>query len=358
MVAGPTIVYKLNESVKQVLYSLIVQQMTNQGTKHGQSKKLFKTWKDSSIPHGPVVENVRTFLTQIIDKRGLSRGAQQLHINGQRFETQRHYFYAMRTLAEFSYEHSPSIDQPFSISPGFLLLEVINWFTRWNPKQEIRRSVLIQHCSLGLIVYIDIMGWILNKLRTFFWKPSGQPADKQRISLWLNSLLREIGFHRATVYSFKRAASTVLARLGLDTTKLNIFADNSVFSRATSNQYIYMLRMQISMISRLSSWEVTVKATLYKPSHNKEVEQLNKVIQVHYQGVIHNTLVVVRCYGVQLLNLLPSHLMRPYPSVEELNPTDNTGARSDMIYIDQYDNDDMSRQQNQWSSWNANELEY
>ncbi|KAA6352704.1 MAG: hypothetical protein EZS28_051769, partial [Streblomastix strix] len=40
-----------------------------------------------------------------------------------------------------------------------------------------------------------------------------------------------------------------------------------------------------------------------------------------------------------------------------IEPTDYTGARSDTMYIDQYDNDDMSRQQDQWSSWNANEYQ-
>ncbi|KAA6360565.1 MAG: hypothetical protein EZS28_043908, partial [Streblomastix strix] len=144
MVAGPTMVYKLNESVKQVPYPWTVKPMPNQGTKHGKSKKLFTSGKDSSIPHGPEVEKGRMFLTQILDRIGLSRGAQQLLINGQRFETQRHYLYAMRTLAEFSYEHGLSIDQLLSISPGFLLLEVINWFTRWNPSASSANT--LQSC--------------------------------------------------------------------------------------------------------------------------------------------------------------------------------------------------------------------
>ncbi|KAA6347740.1 MAG: hypothetical protein EZS28_052009, partial [Streblomastix strix] len=59
MVAGPTMVYKLNESVKQVPYPWTVKPMPNQGTKHGKSKKLFTTWKDSCIPHGPEVEKGR-----------------------------------------------------------------------------------------------------------------------------------------------------------------------------------------------------------------------------------------------------------------------------------------------------------
>ncbi|KAA6359618.1 MAG: hypothetical protein EZS28_044856 [Streblomastix strix] len=88
-------------------------------------KSFFNAWKDSSIPHGSEVEKGRIFLTQILDRIEHSRGAQQLPINGQRFETQRHYLYAMRTLAEFSFEHGLSIDQLLSKSPGFLLLEAI-----------------------------------------------------------------------------------------------------------------------------------------------------------------------------------------------------------------------------------------
>ncbi|KAA6340578.1 MAG: hypothetical protein EZS28_052525, partial [Streblomastix strix] len=41
MVAGPTMVYKLNESVKHVPYPWTVKPMPNQGTKHGKSKKAF-----------------------------------------------------------------------------------------------------------------------------------------------------------------------------------------------------------------------------------------------------------------------------------------------------------------------------
>ncbi|KAA6371029.1 MAG: hypothetical protein EZS28_033443 [Streblomastix strix] len=107
--------------------------MPNQGTKHGKPKKFFTTWKDSSIPHGPEMENGRMFLIQILVRIGPSRGAQQLLINGQRFETQSLYLYEMGTFAEFSYEHNINIDQLLFISQEFLLLEVINWFIRWNP---------------------------------------------------------------------------------------------------------------------------------------------------------------------------------------------------------------------------------
>ncbi|KAA6363367.1 MAG: hypothetical protein EZS28_041106 [Streblomastix strix] len=78
------------------------------------------------------------------------------------------------------------------------------------------------------------------------------------------------------------------------------------------------------MTSRLSSWEVTAKALLFKLSRNKEVEQLNEVTQVHCQGVIRDTLVIVRCYGVKLFNFLPSSSRKPYSSFQELNePTEN-----------------------------------
>ncbi|KAA6353661.1 MAG: hypothetical protein EZS28_050812, partial [Streblomastix strix] len=41
MVAGPTTVNKLNESIKQVPYPLTVKQMPNQRTQHGKPKKIF-----------------------------------------------------------------------------------------------------------------------------------------------------------------------------------------------------------------------------------------------------------------------------------------------------------------------------
>ncbi|KAA6394426.1 MAG: hypothetical protein EZS28_010050 [Streblomastix strix] len=102
----PTIAYKLNESTKQDPYPWIAKTMPNQQTKHGKSKKHFTTCNDSSIPHGLEVEKGIIFLTQILDSIELSRLAQQLLINGQRIVIQRHYLYAMRTLAEFSYGQS------------------------------------------------------------------------------------------------------------------------------------------------------------------------------------------------------------------------------------------------------------
>ncbi|KAA6387718.1 MAG: hypothetical protein EZS28_016756 [Streblomastix strix] len=101
------------------------------------------------------------------------------------------------------------------------------------------------------------------------------------------------------------------------------------------------------MISLLNSWEITAKSTLLKPSRNNEEEKLNKVIQVLYHGIIYNIQVIILYHEVQKLNYLSSLSVRSYPSVLELNPIDNIRARSDMIYIDQYDNDDMSRQQDQ-----------
>ncbi|KAA6351964.1 MAG: hypothetical protein EZS28_051823, partial [Streblomastix strix] len=56
MVTGPTMVNELNESVRQIPYPWTVQLIPSLGTKHGKSKKLFTSWKDSSILHGPEVE--------------------------------------------------------------------------------------------------------------------------------------------------------------------------------------------------------------------------------------------------------------------------------------------------------------
>ncbi|KAA6388481.1 MAG: hypothetical protein EZS28_015988, partial [Streblomastix strix] len=123
MVAASAMVYKLNESIKQVPYPWTIKPMHNQGTKHGKPKKLFTTWKDSSVFQGPEVEKGRMFLTQILDRLGPSRGAQQLSVNSLRFKGQRHYLYAMRTITQFSYEYGLSIDQLLSIIHGFLLLE-------------------------------------------------------------------------------------------------------------------------------------------------------------------------------------------------------------------------------------------
>ncbi|KAA6377032.1 MAG: hypothetical protein EZS28_027442 [Streblomastix strix] len=221
MVAGPAMIYKINESVKQIPYPWTVQPMHNQGTKHGKSKKLFTTWKDSSIPHGPEVEKGRIFLVQILDRIGLSRGAQQLLIYGLRFEIWRPYFLIITTLAECFQVYGLNVDQILFIILGFLLYEIKNCFTEWNPSATTANT--LQSCLstiLSLIFDIQQKTSTLSKpayitdpdlIASLFWQPDGQPADKRRISLWLNSLSREIDIFGATAYSFKHVASKELA---------------------------------------------------------------------------------------------------------------------------------------------------
>ncbi|KAA6368387.1 MAG: hypothetical protein EZS28_036085 [Streblomastix strix] len=59
---------------------------------------------------------------------------------------------------------------------------------------------------------------------------------------------------------------------------------------------------------------------------------------------------------ISTAQLLALSFYETLPVGRGIEPTDNTRARSDMIYFDQQD--DMSRQQDYWSSWIANELEY
>ncbi|KAA6386935.1 MAG: hypothetical protein EZS28_017535 [Streblomastix strix] len=66
---------------------------------------------------------------------------------------------------------------------------------------------------------------------------------------WLNSLLREIGIRGAISYSFKHAASTEIAKQGLDTTNLNIFTHLNVFSRAACNFCIYAANAGINELA-------------------------------------------------------------------------------------------------------------
>ncbi|KAA6388842.1 MAG: hypothetical protein EZS28_015631 [Streblomastix strix] len=92
-------------------------------------------------------------------------------------------------------------------------------------------------------------GMDLEQIANLFWQTDGQPADKRRISFWLNSLLREIGIRGATRHLFKHAASTELARQGLETKKLNIFTHHSIFSTAACNYNIYAANAGINDIT-------------------------------------------------------------------------------------------------------------
>ncbi|KAA6395775.1 MAG: hypothetical protein EZS28_008695 [Streblomastix strix] len=169
----------MNQSSRYLIFEQSSQCLIKRLSKENQ-QKLFSSRKDSSIPHGPVVEMERMLLTQNLDRIGLSRTAQQLLINGQKFETQRDYLYSMRTQAEFSYEHVLNIDQLLSISSGFLLLEVINWFIRCNP---IVFSVnTLQFCQNSMLSFIFDIQQITSTPQKLAYRAGFKLSDpKQKI---------------------------------------------------------------------------------------------------------------------------------------------------------------------------------
>ncbi|KAA6368434.1 MAG: hypothetical protein EZS28_036040 [Streblomastix strix] len=228
VVAGPTMVYKPNESVKQVPYPWTVKLMLYQWINHEKPKKLFTTWKDSSIPH----------------------------------------------------------------------------------------------------------------------EPEADKADKRRISLWLNSILREIGIRGETMYSFKHAASSELARSELKTTKLNIFTNDRAFSRAASNQYIYAANAEINYIaSQLVGIHNQSYATYtFLKQRGKEIERSDicTLPGCYLQHSGNNTL--SRSSIAQPLALPFNEIPPIRPGIDSI---DKTRARSDMIYFDQHDNEDKSRHKDQ-----------
>ncbi|KAA6401267.1 MAG: putative Transposon Ty3-I Gag-Pol polyprotein [Streblomastix strix] len=451
------------------------------------SKYLIFVQSSQCLIKGLSMENPKSFLPpgKIAAFFMDQKGAQQLLINVWRFETQRHYLYAMRTLAEFSYEHGLSIDQLLSISPGFLLFEVINWFTRWNPSAssaytlqqclntmlsfifdipqitqtpsklpyravlnykiinrrysnmwdirqlfdywrsrpddkdlsntEIQTKLALLLLSICFIIINEVteinlaisnidyrnqtailclvpkannsieqyeirrtgdpkvslnstlFTW-LNRLywhfgmdaehfANFFWQPDGQPADKRRISLWLNSLLREIGIRGATAYSFKHAASTELARQGLDTTKLNIFTHHSVFSRAASNYYIYAANAGIyDIASQLVGSHGQSYATQTISQQRGGAIERSDISTLPEYFLQHSDNSKLSRSSIAQPLALPFY--ETLPVGRGIEPTDNKGALNDIIYLDQHNSDDMSRQQDYWSSWNANEFEH
>ncbi|KAA6402475.1 MAG: hypothetical protein EZS28_002009 [Streblomastix strix] len=485
MVAGPAMVYKFNESVKQVLYPWTVKPMPNQETKHKKPQKNFPPGKIAAflMDQKWKKEESSQFSRQI--KQEFFRVVQQLLINGWRFEIQRHYLYAMRTLAEFTYDHGLSIDQLLSISPRFLLLEVINWFTRWNPSvssvntlQSCLKTILsltfdtpqitstpsqfayraVLNCKIINKKYYNI--WVIRQLLDYwrslpydkdisnieiqtklaslllslcfirineaaeinlaisnidyrnqtvifcsssktnnlieqqeirrtgypkvqpnstldtqhnglylhdrmnsehfanqFWQLDGQLADKRRSSLWLNSHLHEIDISEATEYSFKHVASMELARQELETTKLNNFTHLCVFSRAASNYYIHSANAAIDDIaSQLVGSHGQSDATqTISQQRGRAIERsdINTLPECYWQHFDNSTL---------LWSLIVQPLALPFyetlPVGGGIEPNDSMRARRDMIYIDQYDNDDMSRQQGYRCSWNDNRLEH
>ncbi|KAA6354586.1 MAG: hypothetical protein EZS28_049887, partial [Streblomastix strix] len=168
--------------------------------------------------------------------------------------------------------------------------------------------------------------------------------------------LHKIGIRGAPAYSFKHAPSTELARQGLETKKLNIFTHHSVFSKAAGNYYIYAANAGINDIaSQLVGSHGQSYATQtisYQSGGAIERSDISTQSECYLQHSGNSTLSQNSIVQPLALLLYENLLLG-----REIEPTDNTRARSDATYIDQQ-NDDTSSQQDQWSSWNANELEH
>ncbi|KAA6367741.1 MAG: hypothetical protein EZS28_036733 [Streblomastix strix] len=156
-----------------------------------------------------------------------------------------------------------------------------------------------------------------EQFANLFWQPDEQPADKRRISLWLNSILSQICILGTTANSFKHATSIELARQGLNTAKLNILSTRMYFQELQVRTTYVLLEQRLKTL-RLSSWEVMAEAALLQPSRNNEVEQLNRVIQIHCQGITSNILIIVRYNVAQMFYLMPYFSIGHYPSEDEL----------------------------------------
>ncbi|KAA6374124.1 MAG: hypothetical protein EZS28_030348 [Streblomastix strix] len=162
-----------------------------------------------------------------------------------------------------------------------------------------------------------------------FWLADGQPADKRRISLWLNSILLEVDIRGAVTYSFKHASSIELERHGLETTQLNIFAHHRI------NDIVSQL---------VGSHSQTFATQTISQQRGGAIERSNISTLPGYNSQHSGESTLSRSSIAQILAL---SFYETLPVGRGIEPTDKTKARSDMIYIDQHDNDDMSRQQDQ-----------
>ncbi|KAA6357550.1 MAG: hypothetical protein EZS28_046923, partial [Streblomastix strix] len=226
---------------------------------------------------------------------------------------------------------------------------------------EIRRTGDPKVCpNSTLFTWLNRLYWHyridFDHIANLFWQPDGKQADKRRTSLQLNFLLREIGIRGAPAYSFKHAPSTELAVQRFETKKLNIFTHINEISRAASNYYIYPANVMINNIaSQLVGNHGQCFATQtisYQSGGAIERSDISTLSECYLQHSGNSTL-SQNSIDQPLALLFYENLLLG----REIEPTDNTRVRSDVTYIDQQ-NDDMSRQQDKWSSWNANELEH
>ncbi|KAA6380368.1 MAG: hypothetical protein EZS28_024106 [Streblomastix strix] len=184
-----------------------------------------------------------------------------------------------------------------------------------------------------------------------------QLADKRRIRFWMNTILCKIGICGATAHAFKHAASKELAKHGRKSTKINIFTHNSAFSRVASYFYIdaanVWINVNASQLMRSHGQSYAMQTISYQRGEGIERSDINSLPWCYQQHSNNSTL--SRSSVAQHLALLFHETLLIGGGIE---PTDNSRARSDMIFIEHNENDDMSRQQNYWSSCYVNGLEH
>ncbi|KAA6381654.1 MAG: hypothetical protein EZS28_022818 [Streblomastix strix] len=143
----------------------------------------------------------------------------------------------------------------------------------------------------------------------------------------------------ATTYLFKHVASTELAKQGLDTTKLNFFTHRRINDIA-------------SQLMRSHGQSYATQTISQQRGGAIERSDISTLPECYLQHSGNSMLT-----RSSIVQPLVHPFYETLPVGQGIEPTDNTRARSDTIYFDHHENDDMSRQQYQQSSYNANELE-
>ncbi|KAA6358158.1 MAG: hypothetical protein EZS28_046315, partial [Streblomastix strix] len=131
-VARPDIIYRTGKRECSILYAWLEQR--NSGTRNIVNQEEFETpsRKDMLFFDGPKARKGRRFARKIQRILNVSKGAIDMILYGQRYNTQRRYYYAMEKLKKWTQINHYTIFDLLSMKPHIIITEVLAQFTSVN----------------------------------------------------------------------------------------------------------------------------------------------------------------------------------------------------------------------------------
>jgi hypothetical protein len=164
-VAGTNMVHRTSKRESSIPYSWLEQRNTGTRNIIDTEELETPTRKDMLFPNGPKAGKGRRYIRRIMRALKLSETAIDMILYGQRFSTQKRYYYAIEKLRNWATINHFTILDLLTIKPHIIITEVLAQFTSSNTSASSALQLLNGLSSmLSLIFNVDLKNNIMLQM--------------------------------------------------------------------------------------------------------------------------------------------------------------------------------------------------